>query len=109
AALFDQADAAGSGRASRAEMALLSQAGASQADPAIREVLWREGATNAELDATFVDSLLFWRDPVPAGTEIDAEAEAERLRQNAAAGKPAAEGETPVVIRRKRALLEGIF
>ena len=40
---------------------------------------------------------------------IDAEAEAKRLRENSALGRPATEGKTPTIERKKKALLEGIF
>ena len=43
------------------------------------------------------------------GTIIDPALEQQRLQENAALGKPVTEGETPVIIQRKKALLEGIF
>lgn len=91
------------------ERALLSQAGAQEADPAIRDVVNRESALLAEADRSFTEKLLFWQEPTPPGAVVDAEAEAKRLRENAAAGRSANEGETPVVVRRKRGWLEGIF
>ena len=39
---------------------------------------------------------------------VDAAAEAERLRENAEAGKPVTAGETPTIKRREKALLEGV-
>ena len=52
---------------------------------------------------------MFWREEVPPGRIIDADAEAKRLRENAALGKPVTAGETPTIERKKKALLEGIF
>jgi hypothetical protein len=40
---------------------------------------------------------------------VDAERETRRLRENQALGRPASEGDTPIVRRRQRGLLEGIF
>jgi hypothetical protein len=56
------------------------------------------------------ERLMFWRKPDPEyGTVVDASKEAQRIRENQALGKPVAEGVTPTIARRKRALLEGIF
>lgn len=94
---------------SAGEKALLSQAGALGVDPSIRDVVNRESAQLAEADRSFTEKLLFWQEPTPPGTVVDAEAEAKRLRENAAAGRNVSEGETPIVVRRKRGWLEGIF
>ena len=51
----------------------------------------------------------FWQTPPPPGTVVDAKAEQQRLQENAALGKPLTQGATPVIVRRKRAMLEGIF
>jgi hypothetical protein len=40
---------------------------------------------------------------------VDAEAEAQRIKTNAEQGLPVPAGETPIIKRRKKALLEGIF
>ena len=91
------------------EKALLGQAGAANADPAIREVVNRESALLADADRSFADKLIFWQEKTAPGVVVDAEAEAKRLRENAAVGRPASEGESPIVVRRKRGWLEGIF
>ncbi|MBV8187757.1 MAG: DUF3035 domain-containing protein, partial [Alphaproteobacteria bacterium] len=57
---------------------------------------------------SFVDSLIFWQDPVPAGVVVDPTKEQQRLRDAQASGQPAS-GATPTITRRKRGLLEGIF
>jgi hypothetical protein len=97
------------GDVSPGEAALLQQAGATNVDPAIRQMVNRETDEEIAADSEFVDRLVFWREPAPPGQVVDPVAEQQRLQENAALGKPITEGETPVVIRRKKALLEGIF
>ncbi len=95
--------------ASGGESALLQNAGAAGVDPNIRQLVDTETKEDMEQDEQFIDRLVFWRDPAPAGTVIDPLAETRRLQENAALGRSVTEGDTPVVIRKKRALLEGIF
>ena len=103
------APAAGAGRPSAAEVALLEKAGADRADPAIRATVDREARAVADADRSFTDKLIFWREPEPPGTVVDAEREQQRLRENQALGRPANSGDTPIVRRRQRGLLEGLF
>ena len=92
------------------EQALLAEAKADQSQSDIRQVVERESQTFREEDGYLYDVLVFWRDDeVPPGQIIDAEAEAKRLQENAALGKPVTAGETPTIERKKKALLEGIF
>lgn len=91
------------------EMALLASAGADRADPNIREVVDRETALFNERNSSFLEDLMFWRESEPPGVIVDAEAEAKRLSENAALGKPVVEGETPTIERREKALFEGLF
>ncbi len=91
------------------ERALLVEAKADQAQSDIRRVVERESRTLREEDGYLYDVLVFWRDEVPPGQIIDAEAEARRLQENAALGKPVTAGETPTIERKKKAFLEGIF
>jgi hypothetical protein len=102
------APVAQSGR-SPAEVALLRGAGAGTADPNIRQVVDDESTRLIDAERSFVDSLLFWRKPEPPGTVIDAQKEQQRLRSNVALGKAPTEGETPIIERKRRAILEGIF
>ncbi len=91
------------------ETALLAHAGAGRADPAIREAVDRESTQLVEADQTLLDKLIFWRKPEEPGTVVDPQREQQRLRENAALGRPAGEGDTPSIKRRKRAPLEGLF
>ena len=92
------------------EQALIAKAGAAGADPSIRQQVDKDTAQlNEDNSGGFVDSLLFWREPPPPGEAVDASREAQRLRENAALGKPASAGDTPQIQRTQRAWLEGIF
>ncbi len=97
------------GDRSMGEMALLKQVGAGSADPNIRKILSQENSRMLESDRSFIDRLTFWRAAQEPGIVVDPEKEAQRLRQNVAEGKPATEGETPIIERKHKALLEGIF
>jgi hypothetical protein len=91
------------------ESALLSKAGATNVDPSIRETINRETTQLVSKEKGFADALIFWRKPDPPGTVVDAEKETQRLRENAAVGKTPSDGETPIIKRKRKALLEGIF
>lgn len=115
AALFDLDPAAldggdGTGaQISSAELAFLSLAKAQGADPNIRDILRRESSPFAERDENFVDRLMFWRDEDDRAVLVDAAGETERLRDNVDAGRSVTAGDTPIIIRRRRAVLEDIF
>jgi hypothetical protein len=96
-------------RLSEGETSLLRQAGALGVDPNIRYTVDRETVALAEGNKTLVDQILFWREPARPEKLVDASAEAERLRQNAEAGKPATEGETPTIKRKRRGILDGLI
>ena len=95
--------------ATHGEAAFVERAGAADVDPNIRHIVDREFSGYASEDENFIDSLLFWQEEQPPGEVVDAAAEAERLRENAEAGKPVTAGETPTIKRREKALLEGVF
>ena len=80
-----------------AEVALLSQANALNADPSIRQIVDDESASLARESEGFVDNLLFWKPEPEAGAVVDAEGELQRLQENASLGKPPTEGETPTI------------
>jgi hypothetical protein len=104
--------AAGTGTttgATGSEQALVSKISQGGAiDPAIRSRVNQDTKTINDSNKGFVDSLIFWQDPVPAGTVIDPTKEQQRLRDAQASGQPSTSA-TPTITRRKRGLLEGIF
>ena len=91
------------------ERALLVAAGANEAEADIRQVVELETKQINDESQDFIEDLVFWRDAEQPGVIVDAEAEAARLRENAALGKSVTEGRTPTIERKKKALLEGIF
>ena len=94
---------------SEGEYALLRQADALETNPNIKRVINEEFTIYAQESEGFFEALLFWRGEEPLGESVDAEAEAQRLSENAALGLPPNTGETPVIERREQALFEGIF
>ena len=99
----------GSASSSAGEKALLTRAGTAQANPDIRELVGREAGELAAADETLVDRLIFWRKPQDRSPVVDAQKEAQRIRENQALGRPVSEGDTPTITRRKLGPLEGIF
>lgn len=97
------------GNISQGEGALLAHAGAGSADPNIRQVVNQEATDLLVAERSFIDRLLFWREPEDPAVLVDPAAEARRLQTNAALGEPLNEGEVPLIERRRRAPLEGIF
>jgi hypothetical protein len=94
---------------STGEAALLTRAGADRIDPTIRSTVDREARAVADADRSFTDRLIFWREPDPPGTVIDAEREQQRIRENQALGRAPTDGDTPIIRRRQRGILEGLF
>ena len=94
---------------SAGEVALLQNAGATGIDPGIRAQIDTETAAQIERDQGLISRLVFWRTPEPYGTVVDPVAESKRLQENQALGKPVTEGETPIITRRRKGVLEGIF
>ena len=94
---------------SSGESALLQSAGGAGVDPNIRQLVDSETAEDEADSETLADTLVFWRDPEPYGDVVDPAAEQKRLQENAALGKPVTDGDTPVIVRKQRGMLEGIF
>ncbi|KZD03492.1 DUF3035 domain-containing protein [Thalassospira xiamenensis] len=97
------------GNRSQGQVALLSQSGAQYADPAIRTTVDRETSIFIEESDSVIDKLIFWQEKPQFGTQVDAEAEAKRIRDQQALGESVSEGETPVIERRQKGWLEDIF
>jgi hypothetical protein len=86
--------------------AMLARAGAHQAEPDIRQTINRETSAYAEEDQNFMESLMFDPDP---GEVVDPAQELKRIQENQALGQPVNEGETPVIEKKSKAPLEGLF
>ncbi len=97
------------GSQSAGERALTQRAGADRVDPQIRQMVELETQQINEDSENFLDSLIFWRDPQPTGNVVDARAESDRIRENRALNRPVNTGETPVIRRKQRGILEGVF
>lgn len=96
-----------------ADQAFLARTGAQQADPDIRAAINRDNGYIALQNRTVADRLIFWSEnednPDRAPTSVvDAAAEAERIQQNRAEGKPLNDGNVPV-IEKKKSTLDKIF
>ena len=80
---------------SAGELALLSNAGALNADPAVRDLIDDETRALKQKDEKFLDEVLFWQKPSEPNRVVNATGEAQRLRENEALGRPVTDGETP--------------
>ncbi len=91
------------------EQALLNRLGAANANPDIRRLINQETAALAEESVSITDRLMFWSKPNQFGTVVDAEKESKRIRENQALGRPVTDGETPIIERKRKGFLEGVF
>ena len=91
------------------EVALLGKAGARNPDPSIREKISRESAVLAESDDKFLARLMFWQVKEPPGRIVDPDNESRRLRENSALGDAPVKGTTPVIERKEKGILDGLF
>lgn len=95
--------------ASTGTSAVLGKTGALEAEPGIRALVNEETSILAEEDQSFTERLMFWSTTTEYGTVVNPLEERQRISENQALGKPVTTGTTPVIERKKRALLEGIF
>jgi hypothetical protein len=96
----------GPGGPSRGEVALVQRVAAYYGvEPDIRRTVDRESRQLALEQESLVHTLLFWQDPPPPGTVLDAAAESRRLRENEALGKPVNSGVAPVIVRKKSGII----
>lgn len=84
------------------ESALLARAGADEVAPDIRTTVDRENALLRDADLNFVQRLLDFEPNID--DVVDAPAEARRLRENQALGRPATDGNTPTIERKTDSL-----
>lgn len=96
-------------RFSTGESAILKRAGALNTDPSIRQKVNRESAGIAIAEAGFLDKIIFWQEPALPGVVVDADKEARRLREASAMGTAPNKSDVPVIKRKERGFLEGIF
>ena len=94
---------------SAGESAFLQSASLTGIDPNIRKLVDQETVADQDASQSFLDDLVFWRAPEPYGTVVDPVAEQKRLQENQALNQPTDTGETPIIERKKKGLLEGIF
>lgn len=89
---------------SPAEAALLAKVGGATIDADIRREVDRESDLLAENKNSFVNSIMFWKEKKEPGTVVDPQKEARRIQENAALGRAATTGKTPIIERKKKGL-----
>ena len=95
-------------RLSNGERALLALTGANKANPQIRKLVEEKTADLYETNETFIDKMVFWRSK-NKGVALDPQKELKRIREAQSLGKPLNSNDIPIVTRRKKGALEGIF
>lgn len=98
-----------SGKVSTGEAAILSRAGALNSDPSIRRTVNLESTAMADADESLLDKVFFWQDIPKPGSIVDPGKESRRIREARALGDAVHKGEVPVIERKKKGILEGIF
>lgn len=107
-ALAPQIALANPGGVSTGQQALVQEAGPPVA-AGIRQQVNQEARAAQAANNTFMDKLLFWRRPQPAGIVVDPQKEAQRLRQNAALGQSPEIGDTPIIQPKRKGWFEDLF
>jgi hypothetical protein len=95
-------------RLSAGQQALVQQAGPPAA-PGIRQEVNREAHAQQAASDSFMNHVLFWRQPTPPGIVVDPQKEAQRLRENAALGQSPEVGDTPIIQPRRKGWFEDLF
>jgi hypothetical protein len=95
------------GSMSPGQAALLQETGPA-APGGIRNQIDQDANTAAD-DNGFVDKVLYWRKPNTQNVQVDAPAEAQRLRQDAALGQPPNVGDTPIIQQKKQGWFNSLF
>lgn len=105
--LPDTALGRGNGESSPGQQALVAAAG-----PAAPANIRARVDSESQLDRanrSFTDRLMFWQAPPAPGTIVDPARESQRLRQSAALGQSPEAGDTPIIQRKRRGLLDSLF
>lgn len=109
AAIADRAALPQSTGFSSGESAILKRAGALNADPSIRDKVNTESRAIVAAEDSFLNKIIFWQEPDPPGVVVDAGKELTRLREASALGTAPNKTEVPIIKRKERGILEGIF
>ena len=92
---------------SSGEEALLNKAAVANASSDIRKVIDQEALSLVKESTSFVDKLVFWREPEdPTLVEVDPVLESKRIQENTALGKEITTGETPIIERGRKGIFE---
>ncbi|MCU0887246.1 MAG: DUF3035 domain-containing protein [Rubritepida sp.] len=91
--------------ATAGEAALLARSGPG-APANIRNQVDQEALRIERADRGLVDRVIFWREPPQPGIPVDPTREAQRLRENAALGRSASDGETPIIQPQRRGIFD---
>lgn len=89
--------------------AVLEKTGALNADDSIRQTIDRETSAFVEESKSFTEDIMFWRKQEPFGTRVDAQKEAQRIREAQAVGETVDGAGSVVIERKEKAILEGLF
>lgn len=95
-------------RVGSGEEEMLRLTGADAVEPDIRQIVNRESTVLIEEQDTFVNTIMFWQQTKP-GTELDPNEEDKRIRQSQALGDPITSEDVPIIEKKEKGLLEGLF
>ncbi|HET8995462.1 MAG TPA: DUF3035 domain-containing protein [Acetobacteraceae bacterium] len=90
------------------QQALVQEAGP-PAPRGIRQDLRQDSEKREAANDSFVNKLLFWRQPAPGSAVVDPKREAQRLRQNSALGESPETGHTPIIQPHQKSWLDSLF
>jgi hypothetical protein len=93
--------------ASAGQAALIQEAGPAAPSDIRRQI--DQDARYGENDQSFIDKVLYWRKPNTQPVQVDAQAESQRLRQNAALGQGPDVGETPIIQQKREGWFSSLF
>ncbi len=92
------------------ETALITKLGGDRVASNIRRTVESETAAINEKNKGFVDTIMFWKETPLPGKAVDPRKEARRIQENAALGRRADTGKTPVIERKSKGLFsQGLF
>jgi hypothetical protein len=102
-------DAGSSRNLTTGEVAFLRRADSLNVDPSIRQKINVDSGALVETNQSFLRKIMFWQKSDSLGKIVDSEKESKRIRQVTSQGDAVTKGETPVIIRKQKGWLEGIF